>query len=47
MFVHAIRATYMLMKKDGKMLVHFHKFSVFVQLVWSIPCFSPMIFGMV
>lgn len=46
MLVHAIWATVVLVKKDEKMIVSFHKFSVFVWLVWLIPYFSPMIFQM-
>jgi len=44
MFVHAIWATVVLVKKDENMIVKFHKFSVFVWLVWLIPYFSPMVF---
>jgi len=44
MFVHAVWATVVLVKKDENMIVKFHKFSVFVWLVWLIPYFSPMIF---
>ena len=46
MLVHAIWATYVLVKKDEKMIVSFHKFSVFVWLVWLIPYLSPMFFQM-
>jgi len=46
MFVHAIWATYVLLKKDEKMIVNFHKFSIFVWLVWLVPYFSPMAFRM-
>lgn len=47
MLVHAIWATIVLVKKDEKMIGNFHKFSVFVWLVWLIPYFSPMFFQMV
>jgi uncharacterized repeat protein (TIGR03987 family) len=47
MFVHAIWATLVLLRKDEKMIVSFHKFSIFVWLVWLIPYFSPMVVGMV
>ena len=47
MFVHAIWATIVLAKKDENMIVKFHKFSVFVWLVWLIPYFSPMVFQIV
>ena len=46
MFIHAIWATVVLVKKDEKMIVSFHKFSIFVWLVWLIPYFSPMVVGM-
>lgn len=48
MFVHAIWATIVLVRKDEKMILNFHKFSIFVWLIWLIPYFSPMglrIFG--
>lgn len=47
MFIHAIWATVVLLRKDEKMIVNFHKFSVFVWLVWLIPYFSPMVFHIV
>ncbi len=47
MFIHAIWATIVLIKKDEKMIVNFHKFSIFVWLVWLIPYFSPMMFQIV
>jgi uncharacterized repeat protein (TIGR03987 family) len=43
MFIHAIWATVVLVRKDEKMILNFHKFSIFVWLVWLIPYFSPMI----
>ena len=42
MFIHAIWATIVLVRKDEKMIVNFHKFSIFVWFVWLIPYFSPM-----
>ena len=42
MFVHAIWATVVLVRKDEKMILNFHKFSVVVWLIWLIPYFSPM-----
>lgn len=47
MLIHAVWATYVLLKKDEKMIVSFHKFSIFVWLVWLIPYFSPMALRMV
>ena len=46
MFIHAIWATIVLVRKDEKLIVNFHKFSIFVWLVWLIPYFSPMVVGM-
>ena len=46
MLVHAIWATIVLVRKDERMIVSFHKFSVLVWLVWLIPYFSPMVVGM-
>jgi uncharacterized repeat protein (TIGR03987 family) len=47
MFIHAIWATIVLIKKDEMMIVNFHKFSIFVWLIWLIPYFSPMVFSIV
>lgn len=47
MFVHAIWATVVLVKKDETLIVSFHKFSIFVWIIWLIPYFSPMVFQMV
>ena len=46
MFIHAIWATLVLVRKDEAMILSFHKFSIFVWLVWLIPYFSPMVVGM-
>jgi uncharacterized repeat protein (TIGR03987 family) len=46
MFVHAIWATAVLIRKDEVMIANFHKFSVFVWFVWLIPYFSPMVLRM-
>ena len=46
MFIHAIWATFVLIKKDEKMIANFHKFSIAVWLIWLIPYLSPMVFGM-
>ncbi|PWB72161.1 MAG: TIGR03987 family protein, partial [Anaerolineales bacterium] len=45
MLIHSVWATVVLVKKDEKMIVNFHRFSVFVWLVWLVPYFSPMIIG--
>ncbi len=46
MFIHAIWAAIVLWKKDEKAIKSFHKFSVFVWVVWLIPYFSPMFFAL-
>jgi len=46
MFIHAVWAAVVLLRKDENMIMNFHKFSVVVWLIWLIPYFSPMIFGM-
>jgi uncharacterized repeat protein (TIGR03987 family) len=47
MMVHAVWATLVLWKKDEKMIVNFHKFSVFVWLIWLIPYSSPVVLRMI
>jgi uncharacterized repeat protein (TIGR03987 family) len=44
MFLHAGWAFVVLLKKDEKAIRSFHRFSVFVWLIWLIPYFSPMFF---
>ncbi|MCK4726716.1 MAG: TIGR03987 family protein [Anaerolineales bacterium] len=44
MFIHATWALIVLLKKDEKAIQNFHKFSLFVWLVWLVPYFSPMFF---
>jgi uncharacterized repeat protein (TIGR03987 family) len=46
MFIHAIWATVVLLRKDEKMIVSFHKFSIFVWVIWLIPYLSPMVVRM-
>jgi len=46
MFIHAIWATIVLLKKDERMIMNFHKFSIFVWIVWLIPYSSPMVLRM-
>ena len=46
MFVHAVWALVVLLRKDEKAITSFHKFSLLVWLVWLIPYFSPMFFAM-
>ena len=46
MLVHAVWATVVLIRKDEKMILNFHKFSVAVWIIWLVPYFSPMVIGM-
>jgi uncharacterized repeat protein (TIGR03987 family) len=46
MLIHAIWAAVVLIRKDEKMILTFHKFSIAVWLIWLIPYFSPMFFNM-
>ena len=46
MLIHAVWALIVLIKKDEKAIENFHKFSVAVWVIWLIPYFSPMFFGM-
>ena len=46
MLLHAIWATYVVRKGSEKMLTNFHRFSIFVWLVWLIPYFGGMYLGM-
>jgi uncharacterized repeat protein (TIGR03987 family) len=46
MLVHAIWATFVLARKDEKMIVNFHKFSVVVWVIWLIPYFSGFFLSM-
>jgi uncharacterized repeat protein (TIGR03987 family) len=43
MMIHAVWATLVLIKKDERAILNFHKFSVAVWLIWLVPYFSPMI----
>jgi uncharacterized repeat protein (TIGR03987 family) len=46
MFIHAVWAFVVLVKKDEKAINNFHKFSVAVWVIWLIPYFSPMFFSL-
>jgi uncharacterized repeat protein (TIGR03987 family) len=46
MFIHAVWATFVLVRKDERMILNFHKFSIFVWLIWLIPYSSPMVLRM-
>lgn len=45
MLVHAFWALVVLLKKDEKAILRFHRFSVTVWVIWLIPYFSPMFFN--
>ena len=46
MFVHAIWATVVLLRKDERAIVDFHRFSLLVWLIWLVPYFSGVLLGM-
>lgn len=46
MFVHAVWALVVLLRKNEEAIKNFHKFSVAVWAIWLIPYFSPMFFAM-
>jgi uncharacterized repeat protein (TIGR03987 family) len=43
MMIHAVWATVVLIQKDEKAILNFHKFSMVVWFIWLIPYLSPMI----
>ena len=45
MLFHAFWATVVLLKKNEKMILKFHRFSIVVWMIWLIPMISGMIFG--
>ena len=45
MLFHAVWASWVLYKKDEKLIVKFHKFSVIVWIIWLVPMISGMVFG--
>ena len=46
MLVHAVWAAVVLARRDERWLTRFHRFSVFVWVIWLVPYFSPMFFAM-
>jgi uncharacterized repeat protein (TIGR03987 family) len=42
MLIHAFWASAVIIKKDEKAMINFHKFSLFVWIIWLVPYFSPM-----
>lgn len=47
MLFHAVWATFVIVKNNEKMKLSFHKFSLFVWIIWLIPYLSGMINGMI
>ncbi|MEI6884248.1 MAG: HsmA family protein [Bacteroidota bacterium] len=45
MLFHAVWATIVLIRRNEKQILNFHKFSIFVWIIWLIPMTSGMIFG--
>ncbi|MFH1160901.1 MAG: HsmA family protein [bacterium] len=45
MLFHAIWATVVLVQKNEKLILTFHRFSVVVWIIWMIPMLSGMILG--
>jgi uncharacterized repeat protein (TIGR03987 family) len=45
MLFHAIWATIVLLRKDEKMILNFHRFSIIVWIIWLIPMLSGIILG--
>ncbi|MBN1304330.1 MAG: TIGR03987 family protein [Anaerolineales bacterium] len=46
MFVHALWALVVLLRRDEKAIRSFHRFSVFVWVAWLVPYLSPMMMRM-
>jgi len=45
MLFHAIWATIVIFRKDERLILQFHKFSVIVWIIWLIPMITGMILG--
>ena len=46
MFIHAVWASWVLYKKDHEAARKFHRFSLFVWIIWLIPFFSGLVLAM-
>ena len=46
MLVHSIWATMVLIRKDERAIINFHKFSLVVWLIWLVPYFSGFFLSM-
>ena len=42
MLVHAVWATVVLARRDERLILTFHRFSLVVWAIWLVPYFSPM-----
>jgi len=45
MLFHAVWATWVLVRRDEKMILNFHRFSIIVWIIWLVPMITGMIFG--
>jgi uncharacterized repeat protein (TIGR03987 family) len=45
MLLHALWATIVLIRKDEAMINKFHRYSLFVWIVWLVPMLTGMVFG--
>ncbi|MEI6853389.1 MAG: HsmA family protein [Bacteroidota bacterium] len=45
MLFHAVWASVVIIRKDEKLIVKFHKFSIIVWIIWLIPMITGMILG--
>jgi len=45
MLFHALWATIVLVRKDERLILQFHKFSIIVWIIWLIPMITGMILG--
>jgi uncharacterized repeat protein (TIGR03987 family) len=46
MLIHALWATIVFIRKDEKMILNFHKFSLVVWVIWLVPYFSGFFLSM-
>jgi uncharacterized repeat protein (TIGR03987 family) len=46
MLIHAVWATVVLARRDERLILSFHRFSIAVWAIWLIPYFSPMFFAL-
>jgi uncharacterized repeat protein (TIGR03987 family) len=45
MLFHAVWASIVILRKDEKLIIKFHKFSIVVWIIWLIPMITGMILG--